>query len=226
MLNATDLKDQVQGQEVDNLYVGVVIDNNDPSKQGKVRAMVPELYEGMPKESVPWAQPQSFFGGGNNYGMVFIPPVGSKVYITLWKNHPWYPVYQGSHWFEGELPTEGTKGYPNNYLIKTPSGHIIELSDAGPYIRISDPSGNYITLNTNDNTLNINVASDVRIAAGGNVDIKATGSVAVQSLGAFDVMSLGNINLRAAGMVNIDGTAVNIGSGAAMPRSPQGPKDV
>lgn len=225
MLNMGDLRSHFAGQELDTIYMGEVVDNKDPNKQGRLRVMVPELYQGLPKESLPWAQPNMAFGGGKDYGIFFVPTIGSKVYISFYKDHPWYPIWTGVHWFKGEIPKEAKKGYPGNYVIKTPSGHVIELSDAGPYIRIADPNGNFITLNTKDNTLNISTAMDIRLTAGGNVDITSQSGIAIQSLGNFDVMALGDINLRAAGAVNIDST-VNIGSGLAMPKPPKQAKDV
>jgi hypothetical protein len=131
-------------------YVGVVENTKDPQRNGRLQIRVPDLHGNIGSKELPWAVPASPFGGGAEYGMVFIPPVGSKVKIRLWRGHPWFLEWYGTHWFKDEMPEEFRLEDPKNYGFKTPGGHCLEFcddnGDDGRYIKIKTKDGHSIEL--------------------------------------------------------------------------------
>lgn len=226
--------DQVN-QDIDREYIGTVENHEDPMKLGRLQIRVPEIYGDIPKEHLPWANPSMGFGGGKNYGIFMIPPPGSKVRIRLFRGHPWTPEWIGTHWFDKEPPQESQLTQPHNYVIKTPKGHLIDLHDDRPYIRIKDKNGNFIILNTEKDNLEIKVGKDGHVETGRDLDESigrsrhtSTGKVLDEKIGSsrrtkaqasisFDagvsvhIKAGGTLNLQAGGAINIlAGGAVNI----------------
>lgn len=77
------------------LYVGVVVDNIDPSGVGRVRIRVPGLLE--PASS--WALPLGTLGGGTDKrGHFFVPEIGAEVGVFFNQGDVDYPYYLSAHW--------------------------------------------------------------------------------------------------------------------------------
>jgi hypothetical protein len=208
-------------------FVGTVEDNKDPDKIGRLKIRVVELYGSIPTSHIPWANPSSPFGGGNDYGFFMIPPVGAKVRIALWRGHPWFPEWYGTHWFRGEAPFEAALIPPNNFVIKTPEGHLIDLHDGGPHIRIKDKDGDYIILDTRKRELKIFAHSSKFEQEGGSVHHSIGGSKNEEMSGSWSVFISGDVHIQAGGAVNIDAAGgIYLNSGKANPTSPTLPQDV
>jgi len=82
-------------------YRGLVKDNKDPLKLGRIQATVPAVF-GM---STNWALPCAPYAG-NQVGFYTIPPIGAKVWIEFEGGDPTYPIWSGCFWQDQEVPTE------------------------------------------------------------------------------------------------------------------------
>jgi uncharacterized protein involved in type VI secretion and phage assembly len=77
------------------LYEGVVVDNADPKKIGRVKVRVPGLIE----PASDWALPAMVPGGGEKRrGFFFVPPKGAEVSVWFVQGDPERPRYCPSHW--------------------------------------------------------------------------------------------------------------------------------
>lgn len=105
-------------------YKGVVIDNADPEKRGRIKVEVHHLAtDALPS----WALPMSW--GGAKYG-VFVPPeVGDVVWVTFEAGQLESPLYQGGFFAEGETPDSFAKSPPTSRGFATPAGHEVVLKD-------------------------------------------------------------------------------------------------
>ncbi|MBU0959520.1 MAG: hypothetical protein KKB31_06245 [Nanoarchaeota archaeon] len=111
------------------IYRGEVVDNKDPSRSGRCKIKVYGIYDGVAKQDLPWADPCFPIGGSKGYGSVYIPVIGSKVFVVFEAGEIFSPVYLGASPLEGDIPAE--IDVPNKYLIiKTKSGAQILVSDA------------------------------------------------------------------------------------------------
>ncbi len=82
-------------------YRGIVQDNKDPDKLGRILATVPAI-SAMAKN---WALPCSPYAG-KDVGLYTIPPVGAKVWIEFEGGDPTFPIWSGCFWQKDEPPTE------------------------------------------------------------------------------------------------------------------------
>ena len=76
-------------------YLGVIVDIADPLKQGRARVRVFGIFDGIPVEDLPWAEPGTaceYFGGGGGGGAVSIPRVGAVVYCSF-EGENYYKLY-------------------------------------------------------------------------------------------------------------------------------------
>lgn len=130
-------------------YRGFVVDNNDPKKLRRLRVKVPSLFG---DEVLEWAWPCEPYGGLGEMGFVMLPEVGAGVWIEFEAGDPSAPIWSGC-WSGApggtpEVPTESKNLYPANKVLKTKSGHVIELDDTqgAEKVKVTCKDGNYILL--------------------------------------------------------------------------------
>jgi len=78
----------------DGFYRGIVVNNNDPKKSGRIQIRVYPMFEGVDDRDLPWAifaDPQ--MGGYSNVGGVNIPLVNSHVFLFFENGDFRFPVY-------------------------------------------------------------------------------------------------------------------------------------
>jgi uncharacterized protein involved in type VI secretion and phage assembly len=146
-------------------YRGMVIDNVDPMQMGRLMVQVSDISGLMPST---WAMP-SFPVTGKQMGTWWLPQIGAGVWVEFEQGDPDYPIWSGC-WFgsAAEVPalalaappavpnfviqTQGQNtimisdlpGPTGGILLKTTSGAMISISDAG--ITISNGKGAMINL--------------------------------------------------------------------------------
>lgn len=153
-------------------YEGVVTDNADPRKLGRVRARVPAVLG--PDLESGWALPCAPFGGGKERGLLAVPEVGDTVWMEFAGGDVSRPIWVGTFWSapestggDGDLgsstgtevPTsDGSKvAGPGRLVLRTRSGHRLYADDdAGVVAIVAGDDG-----------------AEIRIDAQGVVTIKA-----------------------------------------------------
>jgi uncharacterized protein involved in type VI secretion and phage assembly len=101
-------------------YSGVVIDDNDPDKVGRLQVSVPAVWAGA--EPL-WARP--CFPAGH----FFTPVIGSKVWVEFEAGDPQFPIWVGVWYPTDSVPAEARLAPPTSRVIKTASGHTVEFAD-------------------------------------------------------------------------------------------------
>lgn len=231
MLDSSDVK-QSMNKKYHKHYVGVCVDNNDPLQLGRIRVKVPELYGEIPNDHLPWCNPSSPFAGSTGddidgpYGFFFIPMPGAKVRILLWRNHPWFPIWIGTHWTEGNSPEESKLTPPTNYVLKTPKQHLMDFNDTAAYMRLKDFRGNFFIIDTSEDTIKVFAQEDYQIQVNNNHDEICQGNRRIQITGDLDIDVSGSVNISAVGNINLDGQNIYLNSGEANPDLPTAPEDV
>ncbi len=111
-------------------FRGTVVDNKDIKKLGRLKAKVPDLLK---DEETGWALPCLPSGGSKDIGFFVIPEVGSNVWIEFEGGNLSYPLWSGTWWSEpsgkSETPSESQITPPDVKVLKTKSGHRIEMHD-------------------------------------------------------------------------------------------------
>lgn len=123
-------------------YRGVVKDNKDPLKLGRIQASVPAV-SGM---ATNWANPCAPYAG-EQVGFYTIPPVGAKVWIEFEGGNPNFPIWSGCFWQDGEVPNEVNNNSEDPSQVKVFRTRVATL-----WIDDTDQKGQ-ITLKFNDSTV-------------------------------------------------------------------------
>jgi len=128
-------------------YRGLVVDNQDPKKLGRLRVRVPSV---LGKDVVTgWATPCVPYGGAAGQGSLFVPDVDAGVWIEFEEGDLEFPIWVGTYWSrpggESELPKpNGADGSPEGSvqdpptrkIIATGKGHTLQFEDGGGEVTI------------------------------------------------------------------------------------------
>lgn len=113
-------------------YRGVVVNNIDPMKMGRIMASVPDVGNSIPSS---WAMPCVPMAG-IQAGVHVIPPIGAGVWIEFEQGDSDYPIWSGCFWGSAaELPAVANLGNPvsPSIVLQTTLQNTIAISDApGP----------------------------------------------------------------------------------------------
>ena len=82
-------------------YRGLVKDNKDPLKMGRLQVTVPAVF-GM---ATNWALPCAPYAG-DQVGFYTMPPIGALVWVEFEGGDPSHPIWSGCFWQAPEVPTE------------------------------------------------------------------------------------------------------------------------
>ncbi|HTU64206.1 MAG TPA: phage baseplate assembly protein V [Polyangiales bacterium] len=121
-------------------YRGTVTDVEE-SGRGRIKAKVPAV---LGEQKTGWCDPCVPYAGAG-VGIVFLPEVGSGVWIEFEGGDVSYPIWTGAYWRDGEFPADAS---PTKKLIITSKGHKLLLDDDAESIEISDSNGNSVTLDS------------------------------------------------------------------------------
>lgn len=121
-------------------YRGFVHSNKDPENRGRIQVLVPSIYDGAFER---WALPSGMYSGAG-IGSFFIPNDKDPVWVEFECGDIRFPIWSYGWLRKGDNP-DGTVDLK---VIQTTSGNRIELDDKNKLIRVTDPHGNIVELNS------------------------------------------------------------------------------
>jgi hypothetical protein len=145
-------------------YRGIVRDNVDPLRLGRVTARVPAV---LGDETTGWALPCAPYAG-DGVGSFTVPPVGAGVWIEFEGGNPDHPIWVGGWWGDGQTPSEesGRSGAPGLKVLRSGAGHVIALDDDDRTITISDGDGrNLLTIEVTQGRVTLQAAATAVLEA-------------------------------------------------------------
>jgi uncharacterized protein involved in type VI secretion and phage assembly len=183
-------------QQLNQLVVGVVTNNDDPEKMGRVRVKFPWLDE---RQEGWWARVASLSASGKR-GMLMMPLVDDEVVVGFEQGDPRRPFVLGSLW-NGPGKPEG-------------------LAAAGG----GKPDGSFNL--RSDKMVSIASGSDMSITSDAKLDTKATGDATLQTDGKLAIKGngaeisitgpAGSVVIKADGSITIKGSRVTVDATAQL----------
>lgn len=126
-------------------YRGVVVDNEDPDKLGRIKARVPDIHNANETEHISWAIPCVPYAG-KGVGLLLLPPVGANVWIEFERGELEHPIWSGCYWPEGHAPEPAA---PDVKVLQTETV-TITLDDGKGSITIENKDGRRLHISGSD----------------------------------------------------------------------------
>lgn len=158
---------------------GVVINNVDPMKKGRIQAIVPDVYGDTPST---WAMPCVPIGGLQS-GVFTVPPINAGVWIEFEQGDPDYPIWVGGFWGQaGEIPALANLVPPGVWGLTVQSllGTAMVISD------VPGPTGGIMLKHVSGAMISIS-ATGIIIQSGQGASIMLTGPTVNVNAGALTV---------------------------------------
>lgn len=132
--------------------IGIVTDNKDPQKLGRVKVKIPTISG---TDNTWWA-PIVMLGAGKNRGWFFIPELEDEVLVMFHHGEMTQPVVIGALWNGKDKPPDKNPGPVPHRMIKSRQGSQILFDDDKKQIVIKDGSGKgCITIDAGANKITI-----------------------------------------------------------------------
>lgn len=170
------------------LYEGVVTDNADPEKRGRLRVQIPGVIE----PQTGWAEPTATFGGGGpQRGGIIVPEVGTSVDVMFVLGDPQRPKWMASHW--GERPDTGSE-MPADVRDATSEAHRVQALQIGKFRFVVDERDDKLVFR-------IEGKDGEDVGVGAELDLKRKQITLTSTVG---------IILKTTGLIHLDGLVVRI----------------
>lgn len=165
-------------------YSGVVADNMDPQKLGRLQVRCPAVLG----DSLVWALPCVPYAGPG-VGFFMLPPVGAGVWVEFEGGDVSRPIWAGCYWASGQLP--GDAASADTKVVVTEQAKLT-IDDASGEVKIENASGarttwaSDVTTEAGSATHSVGALGVVSEASPGKVEVGAAGVTINQ--GAFQVL--------------------------------------
>lgn len=168
------------GRKYSALYMGVVVDNADPEKLGRVKLRIPGLVD---PESA-WALPLGLGGGAKERGMFWPPDVGADVGVMFVMGDVDHPAYLGGHWGRpnGVREVPGPVGRDDD--ISAADAHKVKSIETDRYEIVIDDRAGKESLRFRDKVTDDSIEMD---GAGKGIVISATAALVIKAVGAVSI---------------------------------------
>lgn len=193
------------GSKLYGVVVGIVTNNDDADKLGRVKLKFPWLGDDV--ESY-WAR-VSDLGAGPNAGAVFLPEVNDEVLVAFEHGDIRFPYVLGGLWNGKDKPPLGD-GLFNQGKVKR-NGFVSRKGHKFVFFEDSSKSG--IALITSDGKVKISLNesnSEIHIECQGKVLIKSQGDMNIESGGSLTLKGDGGVKVNSSGTVEVKGSQVKL----------------
>lgn len=200
------------------LMIGIVTDNADPEKIGRVKVKLPWLSD---TDTPDWARVVSI-GGGKARGIMFTPEVNDEVLVGFEQGNLNRPYVLGGLWNGQDAPAIAAADAVKNGVVAqralvSRSGHKIILDDTqgSEAITIIDKGGNKFVIKSQDNSLTIETKGNITVESKGNISLKAAGNMALEATGNLSLKANASLTAEAGAKAELKGnTGVDVSSPA------------
>lgn len=151
-------------------HTGVIVDNDDPEKRGRVSVECPTIVAG---DTLEWAEPEfAFVDSSKQAGSFFVPNIGSQVTVTIEAEDDSEVMGLDARWRctiypIDSIPEVFRENYPKRHGWVTAEGHILYFDDTEDQqtYYYKHPTGTEIIVD-NDGSIQLKPASGQSVNIG------------------------------------------------------------
>lgn len=181
-------------------HAAVVIDNRDPEARARVRLRVPGLID-----ATDWVYPAATVGGGGpQFGVFVVPPIGADVLVLFVGGRPEQPRYLGGHW----AVRGGEPEHPSVHREATDKGQ------ANAEVGVWETQHWQVVLDDRSGGRRLHVAAKGTLASASTPNPDARRELVLEldaESGTLSISAPGGVVLRTAGTLDLQGTVIQIG---------------
>lgn len=224
---------ETEASRVYEPVIGIVTDNKDPSKLGRVKLKIPILSE---QDSTFWC-PIIMLGAGKNRGWFFIPDKDDEVLVMFEHGDLNRPLVVGALWNGKDKPPDKNPGGNPRRVLKSRLGSKITFDDDKKQLIIEDGVGkgkitfdsqaNKITIEAIDGDVCFQTPADDMTIVAQSIEMTASTNLEIHAGDAMQWGAGGSATIKSSG-TTLSGSKVNTNCGSAqMPNAPTtSPQDV
>ena len=235
---ASVFSDQIRTAETESSrryepVIGIVTDNKDPSKLGRVKLKIPILSE---QDTTFWC-PIIMLGAGKNRGWFFIPEKDDEVLVMFEHGDLNRPLVVGALWNGKDKPPDKNPGGNPRRVLKSRAGNKITFDDDKEQLIIEDglqkgritidAKANKIVIEAIDGDVCFQTPADDMTIVAKSIELTAKTNLEIHAGDAMAWGAGGSATIKSSG-TTLSGSKVNTSCGSAqMPAAPTtSPQDV
>jgi phage baseplate assembly protein gpV len=191
--------------EIPGVVIGMVLDNADPEELGRIKIQLPWLNADYISAWAPVVQ----LSASESFGSLWLPEIGDQVLVGFDRGNIDYPYVLGCLYsgVKRPEPPPETEGVVGERRIMSRARHMIEFNDGPELINIRIVTGDQtvsITLDAEEQALNIVSAGQVSVEAVAGVSVKSGADVTIEAGGQLSIQAAGGISMETAGAFSVE----------------------
>ncbi len=224
---------ETEASRVYEPVIGIVTDNKDPSKLGRVKLKIPILSD---QDTTYWC-PIIMLGAGKNRGWFFIPDKDDEVLVMFEHGDLNRPLVVGALWNGKDKPPDKNPGGNPRRVLKSRLGSKITFDDDKQQLIIEDGVGkgkitfdsqaNKITIEAIDGDVCFQTPADDMTIVAQSIEMTANTNLEIHAGDAMQWGAGSSATIKSSG-TTLSGSKVNTNCGSAqMPNAPTtSPQDI
>lgn len=201
-------KDNLDG----TVWLGEVLEVNDPLFLGRAKIKVFGKFDQIPVDDIPWAYPGNNMTGGSSSGGGFfsVPKVGSIVSVRFDQGNLYHPEYFFIQKISDEVKSEIESSYENAHII------VYDTVTSGS-LKIFFTEAKGLMLDYQQTQINIKPDKSILIqtASGDSkIEIKDDGTLNVTQANNITITTDKDVNVKAKNVIIDHASSIELGKGA------------
>lgn len=188
-------------KENHNNWTGIVVNNVDPDKLGRVQIKIYGYYDDLALNNIPWAVPdiQSLASTKGNF---IVPELNTILRGYFDNGDELKPVYNAVAFNAAYTSPEGnfhdwyvrTEDYPHTMvLFQTDNNDMLVMNKKTGEIAFTHHTGAVTKI---DSDGNISIATNIYSAGPANLNLNVSGNININSFGDTNISAMGNVNVN------------------------------
>jgi uncharacterized protein involved in type VI secretion and phage assembly len=161
-------------QSFDGVFLGIVVDPEDPDAIGRVKVRLPWYASGYEL----WARVAQLYAG-DGYGSTWVPDADTEVLVAFLHGDMRFPYVLGCLHSKVDPPPVSRDASTDIKTLRTPKGSELSFDEANGTIDLKTPSGASIRLEEDAGAITLESTQDISLKAA-QITVEASGTLTLK----------------------------------------------